>query len=479
MMKFLAILTLPLLLSPLHAKEKIYRIMPVGDSITEGGSSFSNWRYSLFEKLYKAGYCIQYVGSRKSPSRIGDLAHEAYGGKNSSFLAKNVPATFKKYPAEIVLLHAGHNQFDDQKPIRGIVADTESMIHSFRKENPSVITLLAHPIPSGKLPKYAYLPELYPALDQLAQRLNRADSPVRIVPMDQGFDIQQDTIADLVHPNASGAEKIADHWFHALTQVMDKPAAAYRPNIITYKKHPRGELTLHIFNPPTTSHVLKPAIVFFFGGGWKQGSPLQFYPECTHFASRGMLAVSADYRTRFTHNSTPFDAVADAKSAIRHLRANARELGIDPNKITAAGASAGGHLAAATAMLSGFDDPSDNLDISPRPDALALWYPVLDNGPNGYGEAIVKSRYQEFSPLHNIKPGNPPTLIFLGTNDSYLPVNTAQEFVTKSRAAHVRCELKLTQDGVHPLYSWRLPDPRLRDKILSLTDEFLKSQDLQ
>src|SRR5512133_950587 len=95
------------LLVPLSAAQKIHRIMPVGASITEGGSSFSNWRYPLWEKLHTAGYLIEYVGSRKSPSRIGDLCHEGHGGKNSGFLAATVPANFKKHPADIVLLHAG------------------------------------------------------------------------------------------------------------------------------------------------------------------------------------------------------------------------------------------------------------------------------------------------------------------------------------------------------------------------------------
>ncbi len=62
---------------------KTYRIMPAGDSITEGGSSFSNYRYPLLRKLTAAGYRVQYVGSRSSQSPAGPLAHEGYGGRNA------------------------------------------------------------------------------------------------------------------------------------------------------------------------------------------------------------------------------------------------------------------------------------------------------------------------------------------------------------------------------------------------------------
>lgn len=212
------------LVVPLRAEQKIYRIMPVGDSITEGGGSFSNWRYPLWEKLHNAGYLIEYVGSRKSPSPIGDLHHEGYGGKNSGFLAATVPGNFKKHPADIVLLHAGHNQFAEQKPVPQILKDTESLIRDFRNVNPKVTVLVAQPIPSGKLPKYSYLPQLGDDLARLAKRLDSPESRILIVPQALGFDPSKDTVADLVHPNASGAAKMTARWFEVLVTVMEKPS---------------------------------------------------------------------------------------------------------------------------------------------------------------------------------------------------------------------------------------------------------------
>lgn len=470
--RFLALLLL-LSLSPPAAAQKLYRVMPVGDSITEGGSSFSNWRYPLWEKLHAAGYLVEYVGSRKSPSRIGDLEHEGYGGKNSAFLAATVPANFAKHPADIVLLHAGHNQFADQKPVPGMLEDTEAMIEAFRRKNPAVTVLLAQPIPSSKLPKYSYIPDLHRGLAALAKRLDRPRSRIVLVPQGDGFDPVKDTVADGVHPNASGAAKMTERWFEALVGVMDKPERAYQPEILPYKKTAKGDLALHVFKPAGPAAPARPAIVFFFGGGWMRGTPLQFYPECTHFAERGFVAISADYRTAFTHGTTPFEAVADGKSAIRWVRRNAARLGIDPKRIVAAGASAGGQLAAAAGTLKGLDEPGEDLGVSSRPDALALWYPVFDNGPDGYGGAAVKARFREFSPLHNIDANTPPAIVFLGTQDALIPVATARDFVARMEKAGVTCELRLFRGAGHPIYSYRKPPTPARAEILSATDAFL------
>lgn len=202
---------------------KTWRIMPVGDSITEGGKAFDNYRYPLWKKLTDAGYRVEFVGSRTSDSPAGPLAHEGYGGKTAEFLATAAPKSFKAHPADIVLIHAGHNHFADRQPVEKIVAATESMIDGFRKANPKVIVLLAQVIPSAKLPKYAYIPELNRALEKLARRLDAPGRPVLVVNQADGFDPAQDTVADKVHPNARGAEKMAARWFDALVPVLGPP----------------------------------------------------------------------------------------------------------------------------------------------------------------------------------------------------------------------------------------------------------------
>lgn len=202
--------------------QKVYRVMPVGDSITEGGRTFSNYRYPLWKKLTAAGYRIEYVGSRNGDSPVGPLRHEGYGGKNAEFLATVVSKSFRAHPADIVLLHAGHNHFADEKPVDKILAATEAIIQTFRKINPRAIVLLAQVIPSGKLPKYSYIPALNEKLRKLAERLNTPGQPVILVDQAEGFDWKTDTIGDRVHPNTQGAEKMAARWFSALKPILDK-----------------------------------------------------------------------------------------------------------------------------------------------------------------------------------------------------------------------------------------------------------------
>ena len=197
---------------PAMAEPKTYRIMPVGDSITEGSQN-AGYRSLLLKKLTDAGYRVRFVGSRGSDP----LRHEGYGGKNAEFLATVVGKNFKAQSADIVLMHCGHNCFAEQKPVPGILAATEKMIADFRATNPKVIVLLAQVIPSGKLPKYSYIPELNVELAKLAKRLD-----VILVNQAEGFDWKTDTVDDKVHPNATGKEKMAARWFAALKSVLEK-----------------------------------------------------------------------------------------------------------------------------------------------------------------------------------------------------------------------------------------------------------------
>jgi lysophospholipase L1-like esterase len=214
------------LLLPLTCMAAPVRIMPLGDSITEGGGTFSVYRYPLLQKLQAAGHSVEYVGSKKSNSPAGPLFHEGYGGRNAEFLATIIGKNFKEHPADIVLLHAGHNHFAEEKPVDKIVAAQEKIIATVRELNPKVIFLVAQVIPSGKLPKYSYIPDLNAAIAKMVARLHTPEQPVIVVNMADGFDPATDTIADQVHPNAKGAEKMAGKWFEALDPVLKKWAPA-------------------------------------------------------------------------------------------------------------------------------------------------------------------------------------------------------------------------------------------------------------
>lgn len=194
------------------------RLMAVGDSITQGGgATFATYRVPLAAKLKAAGLRFEFVGSQVTATPQGPLRHEGYGGKNAEFLAGILDAKLAAAPADILMIQAGHNHFAEEKPIPGILAATRAMVATARARNPQVVVIIAQVIPAGKLPKYAYLPELNVALLALAKELDRPGQRVLSVDLATGFDVATDTIADRVHPNDRGAEKIAQRWCEALT----------------------------------------------------------------------------------------------------------------------------------------------------------------------------------------------------------------------------------------------------------------------
>lgn len=225
----------------------------------------------------------------------------------------------------------------------------------------------------------------------------------------------------------------------------------------------------------------RPALLMFHGGGWETGSPNQFSHLASDLAGRGVAVASVQYRLKKTHDASPFDGLLDAADALRWLHRHADELGLDPARLGAGGASAGGHLAAALATVSSpdllgvTDRDADALDAFPRPAALVLFDPVYDNSPDGYGSDRLGDRWQDFSPLHNLHAGMPPTLTMLGEDDHIVPVATAEAFRDRMRDLGVRSELIVYPDQPHGFYDFRregelLPNPlyaRTRDDAIA------------
>ena len=222
-----------------------------------------------------------------------------------------------------------------------------------------------------------------------------------------------------------------------------------------YKTVGDTELYLYVFSPeghqPSDS---RPAAVFFFGGGWNGGTPSQFVPHSRHLISRGMISVVADYRVKSRQGTTPRECVKDGKSVLRWLRTNAEKLGIDANRPAAGGGSAGGHVAAATGNVLGLEEKGEDVRISSKPNALLLFNPVYDNGPNGYGYDRVKEYHEEISPIDNIRKGAPPTIVFLGTEDKLIPVTTAKRYQSLMDGVNADCEHHFYDGQPHGFFNY-------------------------
>lgn len=243
---------------------------------------------------------------------------------------------------------------------------------------------------------------------------------------------------------------------------------------VLYKQIDTTKLFMEIHYPETINTAKKhPAIVFYFGGGWNGGSIMQFEPHARYFSRRGMVCVLVDYRVKNRQQTTPFESLEDAKSAIRYLREHADKFHIDTSMIVASGGSAGGHLAAATAVIDDYNENTDNMSVSCIPNALVLFNPVIDNGPGGYGYDRIGDAYKSFSPLHNIKNGTPPTIIFLGTNDNLIPVETAKNYQKVMEKVKSNCELHLYEGQGHGFFNYT--NFEYYKKTVSEADEFLQS----
>jgi acetyl esterase/lipase len=242
--------------------------------------------------------------------------------------------------------------------------------------------------------------------------------------------------------------------------------------VLTYKAIEGGSLQLHLFRPRGVSGP-RPAMVFFFGGGWVQGSPGQFFPHCAHLADLGMVAMSAEYRVQSRHGTGPRECVQDGRSALRWIRRHAEELGIDPDRLAAGGGSAGGQVAAATGTLPGMDEPGEDLTVSCRPNALVLFNPVLNNGPEGWGHERVQDFWREISPAHQVGPHTPPTLLQVGDRDHILPVDILHDFQRRMLEAGGRCELRVYADKGHGFFNYAQSD--MYQATVAEMDHFLAS----
>jgi dienelactone hydrolase len=250
-----------------------------------------------------------------------------------------------------------------------------------------------------------------------------------------------------------------------------------KPRTVDYKP---GQLLL-VYSPASMNAGARPAVVFIHGGGWHSGKPEQFALLARRYAARGLVGISVGYRLAKPPETTVPDCVADVKSAVRWIRKHAGELGVDPARIVVLGDSAGGHLAAATALLPGFDAPGDDPTVSARPDALVLFNPVIDTTPpdgwdlKSHGEAVV-ALAKDLSPMDHVSAGAPPTLVIHGSADKVTPLAGSERFVAAMRAAGNTARLETLDGKGHAFIVPGYGDNATIARALELTDDFLEGE---
>lgn len=211
--------------------------------------------------------------------------------------------------------------------------------------------------------------------------------------------------------------------------------------VLPYKTVDGRTLSLRVFHPSTASDQAHAAAVLIHGGGWSAGQPTWMDARAERLAALGMVAISVEYRLADQVSVTPLEAMADVRDAVRWIRQQAHALRIDPNRIAALGVSAGGHLAAAAAMI----DPGPADSISTAANAFVFWYPALSLSGDIWLKRILLNRASVASidPVEHVRPGLPPTLILVGANDSLTPLRGQQEFCRRMEVAGNRCSVQV------------------------------------
>ncbi len=254
---------------------------------------------------------------------------------------------------------------------------------------------------------------------------------------------------------------------------------------IVYKTVGNRELSVDLFYTASSQQKNdNTAIALFHGGGWVFGDPSEFYEACRRFARKGFVTLSFQYRlSRNTDGTyphpdiTPVESTKDARSAIRWLRENAGMLKINPGKIVVGGQSAGGQLALATALTDSINEITDNLKISPVPNALLL-YSSNVNTMEPWIDMLLGDRRNEIwsiSPYHNLKRNMPPAIAFSGEEDDQVLPYITDLFKVKTLKMGNYYELHTYPGRKHYLGEGNKKYARYFDEeILELTDVFLE-----
>jgi acetyl esterase/lipase len=220
-------------------------------------------------------------------------------------------------------------------------------------------------------------------------------------------------------------------------------------------EHDRAHL-LDILKPRASTKPI-PAIVHFHGGAWMKFG--KYLEDCVFLAEAGFCTVSVNYR--YSQDAVFPAQIHDAKSAIRWVRANAEQFGIDPNQIGVWGISAGAHLAALLGVTSKVEKLEGTVGItqfSSEVQAVACICPPTNfRDPNWQDFSSLLGGFPSdlpeltrlASPALQVTSGAPPFLIVHGCNDQEVPVDHAQLLHQNLIAANVSSRLEVIENGDH------------------------------
>ncbi|MBT3636159.1 MAG: alpha/beta hydrolase [Opitutae bacterium] len=274
-------------------------------------------------------------------------------------------------------------------------------------------------------------------------------------------------------------------------RTKDSPAVLDRLHAklnLTYAKYGDRSLEMDIYRPKGVWGEL-PAVVCIHGGGWAKGNRTSHAKIAQALAARGYVASTISYRLS---GEAPFPAaIQDCKAAVRFLRANAKELGIDATKIGAIGLSAGGHLTALLATSHGVDElegEGGNPSFSSRIQAAVpmgaqtdflsertrevskerqIWKQFM-----GGSQQERPKAYRLASPLEHLDKDDPPCLFITGETDD--ESTRAAKFRKRMSDLGVSSEIEVIEGAPHGFLTKQIWFDQMIDASVDFFDPILK-----
>jgi lysophospholipase L1-like esterase len=198
-----------------HAQQGGVRVMPLGDSITDGVPTPGGYRIDLWQKFQEGGYSVDFVGSlRNGPSSLGDQDHEGHSGWTIEQIDSNISGWLGAYTPQTILLHIGTNDMYGSDP-GGAPSRLATLVDRITTESPDTELFVATiiPISFADSTVQAFNAEI-PGIVQSA-----VDAGKRVHLVEMYSALTAADLADGVHPNAGGYSKMATVWYDALLSV--------------------------------------------------------------------------------------------------------------------------------------------------------------------------------------------------------------------------------------------------------------------
>ncbi len=263
-------------------------------------------------------------------------------------------------------------------------------------------------------------------------------------------------------------------------KLIPKTPTGYQMKEVVVATYPEDTVKLTVYVPEKAGKY--PCILDIHGGGWSQRQVESDKPMMERLAERGYVTAIIAYRLSTTSKYPA--ALSDCKSAIRTLRANAKEWHIDPERIGCMGGSAGGHLSGLLAMTGGkaeLEGDGPNRDQASTVKAAIVMAATQDlyaanlekTSPNavaflGASCAENPDVYHAASPIFHVRKGVPPTIFIEGEKDG-LKVGRA-EMMEKLRQLGIENAVHTLKDAPHPFW---MSDPWCAETV-QIADEFFK-----